>query len=57
MDIDLSKLSDDELHDLMTDIINDREGVRDGTQKAERLDNWYWDVDNEIGKREGRMSA
>ena len=57
MDIDLTKLSDDELHDLLTDIINDREGVRDGTRRAERLDEWYLDVDNEIGKRERRTIA
>lgn len=49
--INVKFMTDDELDDMMTNIINDREGTKDGTKKAERLDELYLDVDNEIQAR------
>jgi len=54
MNFNLRQLNDGDLHDLMTNIINTREGVQDGTRFAEQLDEWYLEVDNEIAYREGR---
>lgn len=52
--MDYTNLTNDELHDLMIDIINEREGTKNYTKKAEWLDEMYLDVDNEIQKRKGR---
>lgn len=49
--MDVRKLTDDELADALTNIINDREGVRDGTRRAERLDDLYYKITNEQVRR------
>lgn len=50
-DVGVRKLTDDELADALTDVINDREGVRDGTRRAERLDDLYGKITNEQARR------
>ena len=50
-EIDVRTLTDDFLAELMTNVINEREGTRDGTKKAERLDELYLIVDREQSRR------
>ena len=53
-EIDVRTMTDDELDDMMTNVIDEREGTRDGTKKAERLDDLYYRVDAEIQRRKRR---
>lgn len=46
----LNKYTKDELKDLLTDIINEREGVEDGVAYADDLDDLYAIVDRKINK-------
>lgn len=47
----LMQMTDDELEDLYIDIVDQREGVPDGTPKARYLDDLYYEVISEIGAR------
>lgn len=40
----------DILQEALTNVINEREGAKDGTKKAERLDELYLEIDNELTK-------
>ena len=51
---DLRALTYDELKDMITDVVNMREGVNDGTKKAEDLDNLYLEYTNELAERDNR---
>ena len=51
---DLRALTHDELKDMITDIVNEREGVKDGTKKAEYLGNLYLEYTNELAERDNR---
>lgn len=43
--------NDDELNEIYLNIIDEREGVDDDNPRADYLDEMYWDVTNEIGRR------
>ena len=51
---DLRAFTYDELKDKITDVVNMREGVKDGTKKAEYLDNLYLEYTNELAERDNR---
>lgn len=51
---DMRALTYDELKDRITDVVNVREGVNDGTKKAEDLDNLYLEYTNELAERDAR---
>ena len=50
---DLKAMSDDQLRELLTDVINEREGFDedDMSERALYLDDLYLDIDNELGER------
>ena len=54
----LSDKSDDELDEMLTNVIDEREGVSDDEdfERGYYLDNLYMDLDNEIGLRKQRGS-
>ncbi len=43
--------TDDELSEMLTNIVNEREGISDNNKKAEYLDELYLNIDSEIMKR------
>lgn len=47
----IMKMSDDELEDMYINIIDEREGVPDGTPKADYLDDLYYEIITEMGAR------
>lgn len=50
---DLKKMNDDQLQELLTDVIDEREGYADDdmSERAIYLDDLYMDIDNEINSR------
>ena len=46
----MEMLGYNELKDLLTDVINAREGIRDGSKKAVMLDEKYLELTDRIGK-------
>ncbi len=46
----MEMLGYNDLKDLLTDVINAREGVRDGSKKAEMLDEKYLELTDRMGK-------
>lgn len=55
-EINVRTMTDDALDELMTNVINEREGTRCGTKKAERLDELYCDIANEKSRRMQRVA-
>lgn len=51
---DIMAMDYDSLKDTITDIVGEREGVKDGTKKAEYLDNLYLEYTNELAERDNR---
>lgn len=51
---DVKSMSDDELDELLTDIIDDREGEDEMSERGLWLDDLYSEVDNEIADRKAR---
>lgn len=51
---DLMAMDYDDLKCAVKDVVSEREGVKDGTQKAKRLDDLYLEYTNELAERDGR---
>lgn len=50
----LIQMTDDELENLYSNVVNERRSVAAGTPKADYLDDLYYEVISEIGARKHR---
>ncbi len=54
--INYKVMTDEELDEMYINIIDEREGVKDGSEKAEHLDELYLEVSKEIQERKAKGS-